>query len=900
MENELSPQNTKYPQNIFPGPWPCYVLLIIGFALTGFFPWLMLSWSGYKRGKKLFAILSLVINFAVYIFFAWWLLKVKISWWWLTSLAYLFNLAWSFTAYLFQKKLMGCAQKRYMPAQWRTWVTPLLVGAVLGICVATVLSMGPAFVNRIEMREMLDSLDRNTVLWDFFRFSLAGVSVGLLVGFWWGGDGKRFRADKVITFFGAMVLTITIWSLLGFLLNFFIHKGIMIKDGVLIASHWEIVPPWITGVRKYIFQIQNFDISSLIVISLFFGSVSRIREFLKRAILIPLTFFLVLPISFGGNEWWTTIQDQVIYDMSSPDDNVRAKAHDWAEIILERYPNHLQWPEIAENLARYYYQEGDYGKSKNFYQRIIKQQGDPIRWQRVLERSRTALSSPDFGKPSLAGPKPAIPMVDYEEYLTHNWMTLLSVIRYWQGPKVAESQVKIGLKDLSGSDDRITLSPLVSLADLHDAARGLNYEVMILPAELKKVKALLKAGIPVIHHCHNSFNLIFGFDESRSALLAYSFISLSKRLMVESRKEAQEILAIKEEGCGESKKRLLRIAREAYGEYSADYWESPALRYSGPFIAIIYPATKAGKIATALNTNPDTLKQKSGGYLASLIGLAYLNHASPVQAVEWAKVGAEKTTDPLPLYIAHLSKLLWQSRNKKTGSKIPLEKQFPELAQIFTYFNEPENLAFLKRARLRFQADIDHNVFPQNIPQHYLPLLDRSNPSDLKLIVKIIQRSLTFDPVQSQYWQLLADTYEWSEDIPRMVIALKGLVSSNPLDSRARLRLAYGFVLLEKFAEADGILSKINSRQVRYDADYFFCRGAVAEWEGKKEEALEKYEKAVEMRRYKPIYYLRYGRLLLKEGMNKKAIKALEWAVRIDAGDKVTIGSGKTVIECGT
>jgi tetratricopeptide (TPR) repeat protein len=273
--------------------------------------------------------------------------------------------------------------------------------------------------------------------------------------------------------------------------------------------------------------------------------------------------------------------------------------------------------------------------------------------------------------------------------------------------------------------------------------------------------------------------------------------------------------------------------------------------------------------------------------LAALIGLSYLNHADPVHAVEWAKISAEKTNDPMPLYVAHLAKLFWESRGKKIQSKIRLQDQFPELAQIFTYFNEPENLAFLESARLRFEGDLNAHIVPWIILRTYIPMLERSDPIDLNLIIKAMRESLSIDPAHYEYWQVLANTYEWAEDIPGMVNALKGLISSRPSDFRAKLRLAYGHVLIGQYAAAKAILDETDPSKIKYDADYPFCLGAIAEWEGDVKEALERYEKAVEMRRYKPIYHLKYGKLLLKEGRNKKAKRLLEWAARIDAREEI-------------
>jgi len=886
MQSEITANNTKDFSKSLLGPWQWYVLIVTGFALTGLFPWLMVSRAFYQRNKRLTAIVSSVINLAIFIFFSLFLLKARIAWWWLISFTYLFNFLWAFAAWLFQRRFLGPAQRRYTIKEWKSWITPLLIGALIGLCIATLFSISYAFENRVKIQETLETLNRETILWDFFKYSPFGLLAGLVLGFWWAGEGKRFQVSHVITFLSALAITFILLILFFYLTDFLIHKGKLFGMHEFALPGWSLYPPWVKGFRKSLLNIQAFDISLLLVVPLLFGAASRFRDFGKRLLILPLILLCVFPLCFVDDGWWKDIQDQIVYEMSSSDRHTSASAHNWAEIMITRYPNHNKWPKIAESLARYYYIEEEYEKSRAFYQSIIDRYRKTNQWYWLVKHARNILKDSDFGKPSYRT-ELEIPMVDYEEYLTHNWMALLSNIRYWEGSKIPESEVKIRLKDLSISDNKILLSPLDSLADLDDAARSLGYEVFILPADLNKAMALVSMGIPLIHHLYTSFNLIFGFDESRSVLCSYSFRKLSDRLRQKDLKEAKEILSIEEEGRGESKNRLIRIANETYCEYAFDYWEDPAIRYMGPLIAIVFPEKKAGEIAKALNTSISALKKESDGYLATLIGLSYIKNANQIQAFKWAKIGAGKTEDPMPLYVAHLAKLFWESRDKKVKSNIQLQDQFPDLARIFTFFKSHENSAFIKKARSCFDTHLNTNILPWIISCNYIPLLDRSNPVDLNLTVKTIKKRIEYNPAYYGYWKFLADTYEWAEDTPGMVYALKGLVSSNPMNFKEKLRLAYGHVLLEQYSDAKEVLDKIDSGEIRYDADYPFCLGAIAQWQGNRKQAMKQYSKAIEMRRYKPIYHLKYGKLLLQEGQHELARKTLKWAIRIDAGEYV-------------
>ncbi|MDY6855237.1 MAG: hypothetical protein SWO11_11125 [Thermodesulfobacteriota bacterium] len=869
-----------------PGPWPWYSLILTGFVLTGFFPWLIMIWALYKRGRKRTAIISFIICLLVFVFLTLFSLKSRMDWWSLILFIYAFNIVWASTAWLLQRRLLGPSTVRYVLREWKSWIPPLLTGMTLGVCVATILSILPALQERIQLREIGDTLDRQSVLWNFFDYSYFGLFAGLFVGLWWAGERQRFTVAHVFTFLCALPLTFIIYTLFILISLFLIHKGSLPYSWIDFSSEWSLIPPWVDGFRMYVSQIQTFDVSLPLIVSLLFGAVYRFRDFIKRTLLIPLAFFCSFPIIFSQNAFWSGIQDQIVYEMFSPDSSQQAKAHMWAEIMLSRYPNHLHWPRIAEKVARYKYTQGEYKESKAIYESINRRYEESNQWYWYIGRARAALNDPDYGKP-FSGHKLTVPMVSYEEYLTHNWMALLSVIRYWQGPQVPESHTTIELNTLSRDNDKIDLNPLTTFAELDDAAKNLGYEVYLLPAELNQAKSLISAGIPIIHQHYSSFNVIFGFDENRSLVHAYSFEQLSKRLRRMKPKEANEILSITEEGHGKTIGRLIRTANEAYFEYSFDHWKSPALKYAGPLIAIVFPPEKANTIAKVLNMPLEAIKKETKGYLATLIGLSYLNLADPTSAIEWGKIGADKIANSMPLYISHLAKVLWESRYRKVQSMIPLQNQFYALAQIFDFFNKAKNKVFLERARMSFETDLNEKILPWFVLQEFISMLDISDVKDANVFIKEMEEQLSLDPSRPDYWESLAKTYEWTEDTHGMVSALCGLISAQPMNWKGKLRLAYGYVLLERYAEAKSILKETYGSAAKSHPDYFFCLAAIEESEGRFKKALTSYKKAVNMRPYKPEYHLRYGSLLLKLGQDNEGKKALEWAVRIDGGESI-------------
>ena len=875
--NQVNPTSDRVP-----GPWPWYVLLLVGYALSGLFPWLMIAWALCRRGRKMTAAAVLIMNIVILLGSGWFMLTAQIVWWRLSIIGYAFNLIWTAAALVFQRYTIGVARRRYSFKDWKVWIKPVAVALLIGFCIGTAYSIIPAFEDRIPMQQTVDSLDRQSVLWDFFSYSHFGLLGSLLIGLWWAGEGRRFRTSHVITFLGGFILTLLCWALLWSLLVLILHKGAVNDFFLLDRSDWAMIPPWRSGLQHFLCQLEEFNILPLIIIPLLLGSPARMREFGKRALLIPVVIICSIPMGFTSDSWWLTVQDQITYEMNAADPASRASANRWADILLARYPNHLQWPRIAEKSAQNHYRHQRFERSREIYQKLIERYRDSGRWHWITQRARAAMNTPEFGRPG-SSPHLKIPMVDYQKYLTHNWMALLSVMRYWEGAEVAESKVVIKLKELSKSRDKITLNPLVNLAELDDAARSLGYRTVLFRSDLDQVRALIDAGIPVIHQDFKSFNVIFGSDSSRSAIRAYSFSRLSKRLRNDKRKEAEEIVDIELEGQGGSRKRLVQIANESYMEYSTAYWQKPSLQYSGPFSAIVFPAGSTNAVSDAFKMPYSKLQERSNGYLATLIALSYLDHGNPVQAIEWSKTGAAKIPDQLPMYVAHLAESWWQSRDKIIHSSLDLQDQLPELGHIFDFFSLPQNKKFLQDARKRFEQGFSSNALPWMVYRRYIHLMDPSEKSELNRIIDALEVCTNYDPTRTADWIQLADSYGWSGDAAGSIRALQGAISSNPLDSSLKLRLAMAYVDLNQYEKAEHILARLDPEQVRYNADYPFCLAALAEWKEKPDKALDYYAAAIEMRRYKPIYHLRYGKLLIAQGFENKARPYLEWAVRIDA-----------------
>ena len=146
---------------------------------------------------------------------------------------------------------------------------------------------------------------------------------------------------------------------------------------------------------------------------------------------------------------------------------------------------------------------------------------------------------------------------------------------------------------------------------------------------------------------------------------------------------------------------------------------------------------------------------------------------------------------------------------------------------------------------------------------------------------------MSTNPSDAAQWRLLADLHALDENLAARNQALAQAWSADPRDAATALAYASGCALLDDPAQADRILAEIDPSKVRQKADYPFCLATIAEWKQQPHAALRYYAQATDMCRFRPEYFLRYGRLLMAQGDRNAAQKALAWAARIDGGDHV-------------
>ncbi len=863
--------------------YPWYVHLFGGYALSGAFCWLLVAGLFWRKGRRLVAASVLVANLILLMVTGWTGIRLEMAWWRVESLMLGMNLLWALSAWLVQYRLFGPADPRYRLAEWRRWKLPLLTGLVLGSGFAVTMAVGPAVGERITALYKQGAVVRDSILWQFFKDLPMGLALGILAGWWWAGC-RRFTTSHVVGFLAGIGLVMTAEIVFVGVFSMIVNGGDTAHMQLRSGGNWALVHAHLHGWPRFLAALSDIGYIAYIPLGMLFGAPSRIRDFLKRsAVIVPLILLLIFSSLLGTPEGWELIQGRLVHQTASSESSQRETAFKWVQVLLARYPNHAGWPHLAARLADAHYSHGEPEASRRIHQEIVDRFAHLNQWKTQVAMSRSILAAPAFGQPS-AGPRLDIPLVNYQDYLTQNWMALLGAARYWRGEDKPVSELLVRLRAISKSDDGIELPKLTRLTDLDDAASSLGLGMTILPADGQGARALLEAGIPVVVPVYQTFYLLHAVDDSRQVVKAYCFGQLSEKTRSLAVKEAQEVLMLEAEGHGRSQDLLRRIGREADCMWHLDQWQTGRLKDAAGWMAAIHPSDGHKMVAEALGRDPRALARAHRGRLAAMMALSYFDNADPINCIRWAQIASQSIDEPLVWQAAYLGLTLWSKRSQRIGTAFQLEKQFAVLDGVNRFLDAESVGQFTQATRERFTADQAAGRLTWPVRWRLLWLLDRHDAHDRRQMVALLEANVATNPADASQWRLLADLYALDEDHGARAKALAEAWSAAPSDATTALAWASACVLLDDLQQVEQILEAIDSAKVRHESGYYFCLGALSEWKNKPRAALEYYARATDLCRYRPEYFRRYGRLLMAQGNAEAAEKAIAWANRIDSG----------------
>ncbi len=873
------PKTSSAPSSL-PGPWPWYAYAFLGLLLPACVSWLMVAGALFLRGRRGLACALALASFSGdYALVQ--LLSVSPAPWHRTILiGQALNLVMALGAFAAQRWLLGPSARRLQLTAWRSWLVPLGIGLLLGLCLGFVHEAGEALALLKQLSDVDEPVHRNSVLWLVFAQSWHGLGIGLVLGLWWAGEGDRFGVRHIVCFCVGYATIYILWSIFFSLYLYLVNDGLGPVANP-VDSLQRFIPLWTPEGRWFRAVIRLETPLTIGLLALLLGAPGRIRDFGRRLLLLPVIYGSAVFLNYSP------VLDAVLWDplsdrLNSPLPAQRSEAFEQADQLLTRYPDMVVWPWLASKAAGHWYAVGDTARARQLYERVATRCAGSPRWSDAAVLAATALRSPSFG--DLATRKRlSISAPDYEEYLTPNWMALLAAVRFWENGTSAESQTKARLQTLSRSHEYIELYSLPGLAELDDAARNLGYEFLVLRTERDAAKALLDAGFPVLLQRYGNTLVLDGYDAGRRVVMGYDFSRLPARIRTRAREAFQELLSLAPEGGKESHEQQARIGLATETELSFAAWDSPGLRYAAPFMAVVYPSAKAADLAAALGTPLAELRRLSDACLAGLIAIAFVEHGDPSAAVTRAQQSAR--VDPLGWQAGHLARLFHARRTMNPPAAMPLERSLPVLAQVQAGVAGPAAQPFLKQAEQEFLAGIER--LPWLVAHRAMGLLDPSDATQRALLTRLAECALAADGNQPYAWRKLATACAFAGDTASQVRALEGLVGVAPENAKARLDLVRGYVRLDRMEQARASLEHLDPEAVAFDGDYPFCRGAVAEWEGRAGQALAWYERAIDLRRYQADYFLYYGRLLDRQGRREAARKALAWAAQIDAEGRV-------------
>ncbi len=864
-------------------PW--YALLVIGILLGGFMVWLIVAWFLIKHNRIRIALVAITVNVlvgvAVYLVNS----RIEIAWWRLDLIENIANLIWTFCAIVIQHKVLGPAPRRFFISHWREMLSPVLTSAVLGFCAGATLGIPSVLHSKSAILQTTDILDRTSIIIDLFRYGFAGIPFGLFAGIWWGLSESPFRPSKIIANTFGAVFSFVICLLLMLLWTFIAHNGHM--GSAWKGSYYSLTLPWAGGIEHSLLVWGSItSYLGIICMGLLFGSPSRMSDFWRRMVIPVLALLCSIPFFKGSPTTDAMYQDQLFYNLSNPRPASRAAAHLQLETFLKQYPDHGMWCYYADKHAQYLFDQKYFTESKAWWKSVIDKPSFTIRSPEKAARINTILSGDLFGKGAVL--QLDIPPIDYESYLNKDWMALTALIQYWEKDSVSESGIKMRLKKFSSSDENITLNRRSTFLDIDDAARSMGYEIALVKAEKEVIIGLLNHGIPVMYPIDPSVCLAWGYNEGCSALQINDYSKVLIRTRNEARREADVIMEKKREGHGRNEERLRRIALESRCDIDLSSLEKPAGKYSAPLMAVIYPPHLKDTVAAAVQLRGDELDNVTNGYRATLISLSYLDMADTKNALRWAVKASYKVRDILPYHAGYLCALAWEKKTDSILSTIPLSQKFPVLGSIDSSFSTRSALAFLDSCKYCFKTARDSGTLTKMILSRYFKLLTISSSEDrqtgLSTAKKEVKLSMNF-----QRYNWIIQAVEWDRVPENRIPAYYSFCDAMPFNYSMKLRLTTDLVRVNRYQEADSVFQTIVTDSVRYDADFYFCRGVLEEWKGRSGKALANYRTCIGMRRYRPEYFERYGKLLARCGKRDEAEKMSGWARQLSVNEPDTI-----------
>lgn len=875
--SHVSPSSPGSDKSAGPSLLAWYVYAVCGVLLPWAFSWLLSGWVLAHHGRKRVGYVGALAAVVLYVASNAILVRSGMVWDQALLVYQGGNVFASLGAWATQRALLGASPRRYALSQWRSWITPVLFGLAVGAGLPVLMELPTLAMGDYSGG---DALNREIVLWSVFRNCPTGLLFGALIGAWWAGEGSRFSMSHIAVILAAPLLILCVWTIMSVPVLLSTTQDIDLLRRAALSPDDALVPPWVTGWKYELLHWRRYSLLTFAFMALFVGAPTRIRDFLQRVlVLTPVVFLLHLSMAPLTPVWWEMRQDKLRESLASADAGERAEGYAKVRLMLRRFPHMLRWPVLARRAAIYSYQQGDFETSRELYSQIAERFAHSNKWKYHALQAKQSVENPLFGK-TAPYHRLTLPMPDVEEYLTSNWMALLSVIRYWEGPEVSDSEIKIRLKRISLESDRITLQPLPTLVSMENAAADLGYETLFFPPSLDRFRALLDAGFPVLDEFNGAISTLCGYDAARSVLLYHNFRELDEKFRQESRNGAQEILALVDEGLGESRDRLTQIANITADEGGMHWWRDPrVVRYFAPATIVVFPAEKREELARALARPWEELHRESQGYLASLLGWKDVLYADPVRALERAKKAAALFDSPLPLFVAGMVDLTWRRRAYNEFSTIPLAEQLPLLKDLESVFASPENAAFLHKGREALRTRLDE--LPWAFGNALYRELDADDPADRRIKIRLMQKSVDTFAFWPGLWENLASLHALDKNLSGMIAALEEAISADVLDFRNTLELAALYAQTGNIARVKELLAVVDARAMQDDSNLYFCRAAVAEHEGRENEALALYARAISVKRYRTIYFIQYARLLLKHQKTEQAKKALDWAGRI-------------------
>jgi len=838
---------------------------------------------------------------------------------WAVGAHLIINLVAGIAIYRYQARLLKDYPKYdfWAPTRPKTEISQnLRDGLSIGIIVYLIalpiifsLYISGDFDRAMKMRGMFGALYK--ALW--------GFPFGFVAGAFWSRRKGGLKAANVFYFFSGIFAILIVGA-------FDLTWNSLFPSGEILSC-------------------TDLDWASYIVASvaalavcLFLSNEETAKSFFKRCLvlIIPLFFVFWHDALIAQNHLGAAEKAAQKYG-AREDARSLKRAVFFNSMMIWRAPESPQAADWLAARASQRYRSGAPEKAAADYRQIINRYGkDLSRYNEVRDAKfiLKRLSAGNAGSKAkkVAGLQPLL----REDYLTPNWLSLLTAAQYLE-KGVDEKKLKERLLRISMERKIIKLGPIRNAADARANMEFLGYKFYLARGDMKLVKKLVGLNVPVVAHLpgkresdrvtpcpdcgrihddsgFNRYNddedmtekslyvLVTGYDDKRGVLTAFDFSQkdkAQKKALTEG--EIKDIVYQKKGRDGaDIKKDLTRRLRELRGEIYSEY-AYPAFedkwRDEDREIAIILPANKAAAILRQAGMSEAKLNAETQQLTYTALGDYFFDNDDYTQALKYYLKASgifdsdNNTTGRLETRRFALAAFAAERDKLQRSWQSDLER-YSGADEYDALLKAPGVDESVRRAERDFISDFNAGRLELATLKKFESLLVEGVDTDRVMMETAYLQMERLDPEDLYPADMLAQRYTEERNYKAAMGQWRRLVDLTKNDrdpsgekdlKEARINYAMCAVEAGHSSVADKQLDEASDLFNDSESDiYYYTRGRIELADGDAKAARRDFERAISREYYDARYHMYLAKALKKLGDRRGMKRELEWVRKIE------------------